>query len=802
MKKIEKRHSRFYKEIRSELVQDKHYCFELDIARGKVEVVKVTYPFHLPPLDIEFEGTYYNGILGKTYKPTELFVIENKIMGPCWLEVEDFKILPKNQYSHSQIEISIDDPFDVTLAKGNLPVPRFSAVSVSMIRDKDKSQEIRAIVALYTDNYDVENVQASVKTVPIIFASLAGDEKKSSEFHTKLKELGKSAFGHHVNFFPREFALLNGFIQKISRLDPDLIIGHDINNIFFEVLINKIENNQISIASSFSRSKRDFNEMKKALKGHGTRRIRGLTYGRMVCDTHLSSLELIRETNYELDFLAEKHLAEKDLLRFRNASSIDSIESILSKIDQGIMDAHLALRLCQKLQLIQLNKQLTNASGCFWYQSFQNLRAERNEMLLMHTFSRNNFIFPDKYDKKVEEGKKKGKKREKAKYEGGLVLEPKSGLYQDYILLLDFNSLYPSIIREYKICFTTVRRNFVTIDFYDPQQMKGGMDKEAQSHDEEGGDEDEVDQDELLERTKIPDHDPSSIKDDNKHLQILPRIIHNLIKKRKDVKEEIKRTKDAATKESLNIKQQAYKLIANSIYGCLGFKNSRFYAQQMAALITYYGRNLLKASSQKVAELGYDVVYGDTDSLMINSREKKLADALGKGIELKKQINAQYRSKGILEIDVDGVFRSLLLLKKKKYAADKLQNLDEMQKNLDESKAIFKIELKGLDIVRRDWSGLTKNCGEYLVNLVLGKNDSDTIRDEIYSYLANLKKDLEENRVGLSQFTIFKQLNKSPKNYNDRGQPHVVVAKKLQAKGVSDEQLIHHFIPYIICKFW
>jgi DNA polymerase alpha subunit A len=512
----------------------------------------------------------------------------------------------------------------------------------------------------------------------------------------------------------------------------------------------------------------------------------------MVCDTHLSSLELIRETNYELDFLAEKHLGEKNLLRFRNASMVDAITSILSKIDQGIMDAHLSLRLCQKLQLVQLNKQLTNASGCFWYQSFQNLRAERNEMLLMHTFYRNNFIFPDKYDKKFDpEGQKKGKKREKAKYEGGLVLEPKSGLYQDYILLLDFNSLYPSIIREYKICFTTVRRNYVTIDFYDPQQNRGGMDKEAQTHDEEG-DEDEIDQEELLERTRIPDH--------NKHCQILPRIIHNLIKKRKDVKEEIKRTKDAATKESLNIKQQAYKLIANSIYGCLGFKNSRFYAQQMAALITYYGRNLLKASSQKVAELGYDVVYGDTDSLMINSREKDLGEALKKGVELKKQINSQYRSKGILEIDVDGIFRSLLLLKKKKYAADKLQNLDEMQKSYDDSKAIFKIELKGLDIVRRDWSGLTKNCGEYLVNLVLGQEDSDTIRLKIYDYLANLKADLESSKISMAQFTIFKQLNKSPKSYNDKGQPHVMVAKKMQQKGLSDEQLIHHFIPYVICK--
>lgn len=151
---------------------------------------------------------------------------------------------------------------------------------------------------------------------------------------------------------------------------------------------------------------------------------------------------------------------------------------------------------------------------------------------------------------------------------------------------------------------------------------------------------------------------------------ILPNVVKRLLESRKQVKVQLKKEVEAGNGEKskrLDIRQKAIKLTANSIYGCLGFPQSRFFAKPIAALITSTGRNTLQCAQQVAEdECGYDVVYGDTDSIMVNSKTINLEDAKRIGREIQVKCNKKFK---LLELEVDYIFKTILLLNKKKYAA-------------------------------------------------------------------------------------------------------------------------------------
>lgn len=350
---------------------------------------------------------------------------------------------------------------------------------------------------------------------------------------------------------------------------------------------------------------------------------------------------------------------------------------------------------------------------------------------------------------------KKSSGRKKPAYAGGLVLEPKKGFYDKYILLLDFNSLYPSIIQEYNICFTTVVRQYSSKD----------------------NNNDEDFQVELPESGLEPG--------------VLPTEIRKLVESRKQVKALMKRENISnEQKMQYDIRQKALKLTANSMYGCLGFTYSRFFAKPLAALVTERGREILMQTKTIVEGMNLEVIYGDTDSIMVNTNSTDFKDVFKLGKDIKNDINKRYR---LLEIDIDGIFKSMLLLKKKKYAAIKIS------KDPD-GKIIEEPELKGLDIVRRDWCDLAKNAGEFVVKQILSGESRESILENIHLKLSEVGEKVRKNEIPVELYLITKQLTKDPEDYpQKKSLPHVQVAIRINSKG-GKRIKAGDTVPYLICQ--
>ena len=196
--------------------------------------------------------------------------------------------------------------------------------------------------------------------------------------------------------------------------------------------------------------------------------------------------------------------------------------------------------------------------------------------------------------------------------------------------------------------------------------------------------------------------------------------------------------------------------------------------------------------TKEIAEgkLGFSVIYGDTDSIMINTGTNKSAEAIEMGKKLKAEVNVLYKC---LEIEIDGIFKSMLLLKKKKYAALVVENPGQPNEKVT-------TELKGLDMVRRDWCPLSKQVGNFVLKEILSGKQREEVVMTLNEYLSDIGKKMKSGEINLKEYIITKQLTRSPSDYSDsKALPHVQIAIRLKTQGKSDSELVGNFIPYIIC---
>ncbi|KAF9175853.1 DNA polymerase alpha catalytic subunit [Mortierella sp. AD011] len=748
---------------------ERKYAFDLPGIPSSGEYLKVVYKYSSPSLPADLKGETFSHVFGANTSALEHFIIKRNLMGPSWLEIKNAK-LNNTKVSWCKSEFTVSDPKDITPLNDSpdLPPPPLCVMSLSLrtvLNSKDKSNEIVAVSSSVYHEVRLDDT--------------AENNKKFISKEIYIRKLDASPFppgfdrliekNRVISKQPSERALLNRVLARFRSADPDIVVGHNFVGFDLDVLLHRMKHTKAEHWSSLGRLRRSvWPKLQSGAGGMGdtTAQEKSIMAGRLMCDTYLGAKEHVRVKSYSLTNLAAEFLnAHREDIDYEKIplyfSLAKDLETMLLHTDY---DTYLCAELMFKLQLLPLSRQLTLLSGNLWSMTLTAGRAVRNEYLLLHEFHKSKYICPDKSyynDNKESVGvinvddmedqdeaaaPKKGTRR-KPQYSGGLVLEPKKGFYDRYVLLLDFNSLYPSIIQEYNICFTTVK------------QDKGKDDDTLPDYPEEG----------------LPQG-------------ILPRLLANLVERRREVKKLMK-TAAGAKYDEYDIRQKGLKLTANSMYGCLGAAYSRFHAKPLAMLITSRGREILQNTVDLATESGLDVIYGDTDSIMINTNTTKFEEVKPIAEGLKKIVNARYK---LLEIEMDGIYQRMLLLKKKKYAA-----LTVVEKN---GKLETATETKGLDMVRRDWCGLSRDVSEYVLTQILSSDNQDReqVVETIHSYLRTVGEETRNGLIPIEKFIVNKGLTKAPEDYADaKSQPHVQVALRRKSKGISARA--GDTIPYVIC---
>ncbi|KAI5185245.1 DNA polymerase alpha subunit A [Nematocida homosporus] len=375
----------------------------------------------------------------------------------------------------------------------------------------------------------------------------------------------------------------------------------------------------------------------------------------------------------------------------------------------------------KKGELLGLAEKLAIVTGCPLNKIFGGSKADRVEHLLLHRMNEQNYLIPSRCAEQ---------KSARDTYAGGYVFLERPGLYdQNYIALFDFNSLYPSIIQEYNVCFSTAKK---------------------------------------LSMDTIP-----------ATTTLLPPTVRELVEKRAAIKRQMKEA-DPAERALLDIEQNAVKLVANCIYGCLGFKGFRFYNKTLAAFITECGRTILKRTKEQIEQAGYRVIYGDTDSVMVDTGIPVSGPLPADQFiaQISQSISKRYQR---ISLGFEKVFKTVVMLAKKKYFGIYLQQGEEV------------VEEKGLETVRRDWAEVASTSTSQVLRILLSSGDPET---SILEYLEQLQVQLPNEPK--ERFIMRKKLTKNITEYAEGSlgaQPQVMLALRLYQEQKA------HFHPGDIVPF-
>ncbi|KAH9128699.1 hypothetical protein LEN26_005754 [Aphanomyces euteiches] len=728
-----------------EIVEDKMslYGYQFD---KKVRLIKVylTLPNFVPKVRSALEsGITIPGYGTRSYQTYESnvpyilrFMIDQEIQGCNWVE------LPAGTYRfrnpHQQ----------VSLCQMEVDIVYMNLVSHAPTGEWGKLAPLRIL------SFDIEcmgrtgHFPEAEKDPVIQIANVVWEQGAEHPVARNVFVLGtcKPLVGAHVMEFETESEMLEAWAAFVRQVDPDVLTGYNIDNFDIPYLINRGKALKLSPQyHCWGRLKNTANIMeKKAFQSaqYGkSDNMRTTMHGR----TSFDMLPIIRRSqqlsSYSLNSVCAQFLGQQ---------KEDVPHGIISDLQRGtdddrhrlamycLKDAVLPLTLLQKLSYLVNYIEMARVTGVpldFLIDRGQQIKVYS---MLLRKCRGAGLVVPNL--------PRQGG-GDDAGYEGATVIEPVKAYYTMPIATLDFASLYPIAPSDVSKLSPDAYQTSPSGDVFVRNTTKKG---------------------------------------------ILPLILEELLSARKQAKRDMATAPDAMTKAVQNGRQLALKVSANSVYGFTGANVGQLPCIPIASSVTAYGRELLLKTREHVETLytvenGYkhnaQVIYGDTDSVMVKFGVETVAEAMPLAEEAAKLVSDIFPRP--IKLEFEKVYYPYLLMNKKRYAGllwTKPEKYD-------------KLDTKGLETVRRDNCLLTRRMVESILKKILIERNVDAA----ISYTKHIISELLQNKIDISLLVITKGLSKSSDSDDYKvKQAHTELAARMKKRDPGSAPVLGERIAYVI----
>ncbi|TCD65917.1 DNA-directed DNA polymerase delta [Steccherinum ochraceum] len=675
------------------------------------------------------------------------FMIDTKVVGMNWIEVPAGKYslrTGKSKKSKCQIELSVKYNDFISHA----PEENWSKIAPLRILSFDIECAGR------------KGIFPEAQIDPVIqIANMVTTQGESKPFIRNVFTLNtcSNIVGSQVLSFDDEKKLLDAWQKFVVEVDPDVIIGYNSSNFDIPYLMDRAKTLKVSDFPLLGR----MSGVRAATK-----------------DTHFSSKafgqrdskETVLDGRLQIDIL--QYMQREHKLRSYTLNSVcaqflgeqkeDVHHSVITELQNGtpesrrrlavycLKDAYLPQRLMDKLMCFINYTEMARVTGVPFNYLLSRGQSIKVLSQLFRKANEDGYLIPSLKGEGTDE-----------QYEGATVIEPSKGYYDVPIATLDFSSLYPSIMMAHNLCYTTLTDK-TTMDNLNYVQGEDYV--------------------------KTPNNDFFVTSKRRKGL--LPTILEDLIAARKRAKNDLKNEKDPFKRAVLDGRQLALKISANSVYGFTGATIGKLPCLPISSSTTSYGRQMIEKTKQEV-EAEYcvanghshdaQVIYGDTDSVMIKFGPNDLPTVMAMGSQAAEFVTAKFVKP--IKLEFEKVYFPYLLISKKRYAGLYWTRPEKYDK----------MDTKGIETVRRDNCRLVSTVISTCLHKLLIDRDVKGAEE----YTKQTIADLLQNRVDMSQLVITKALAKA--DYAGK-QAHVELAERMKQRDAGSAPNLGDRVAYVIIK--